>query len=46
MVSRPVWRFIRDYVFFSGWRDGAVGFIVAALSAFAAFLKYAFLLKG
>jgi glycosyltransferase involved in cell wall biosynthesis len=44
MVTRPAWRFIRDYFFFSGWRDGAVGFIVAALSAFAAFLKYAFLL--
>lgn len=43
MAARPVWRFIRDFVVFSGWRDGMVGFIAAALSAFAAFLKYAFL---
>jgi glycosyltransferase involved in cell wall biosynthesis len=43
LTARPAWRFIRDYVVFSGWRDGAVGFVAAALSAFAAFLKYAFL---
>jgi glycosyltransferase involved in cell wall biosynthesis len=43
MSARPAWRFVRDYVVYSGWRDGAVGFVVAALSAFAAFLKYAFL---
>jgi glycosyltransferase involved in cell wall biosynthesis len=43
LAARPAWRFIRDYVVFSGWRDGSVGFVAAALSAFAAFLKYAFL---
>jgi glycosyltransferase involved in cell wall biosynthesis len=43
LTARPAWRFLRDYVVFSGWRDGAVGFVAAALSAFAAFLKYAFL---
>ena len=43
MTARPAWRFVRDFVVFSGWRDGLVGFIAAALSAFAAFLKYAFL---
>ncbi|MEO7085095.1 MAG: glycosyltransferase family 2 protein [Gemmatimonadaceae bacterium] len=43
MTARPFWRFLRDYFVFSGWRDGAVGFVAAALSAFAAFLKYAFL---
>ena len=43
MAARPAWRFIRDYFVFSGWRDGGVGFVAAALSAFAAFLKYAFL---
>ena len=43
LTARPAWRFIRDYVVFSGWRDGAVGFIAASLGAFAAFLKYAFL---
>ncbi len=43
LTMRPAWRFVRDYFVYSGWRDGAVGFIAAALSAFAAFLKYAFL---
>ena len=43
MWARPAWRFIRDYFFYSGWRDGAVGFVAATLGAFAAFLKYAFL---
>jgi glycosyltransferase involved in cell wall biosynthesis len=43
LTMRPAWRFIRDYFVYAGWRDGVVGFIAAALSAFAAFLKYAFL---
>ncbi len=46
LTARPAWRFLRDYILFSGWRDGAVGFIAAALSSFAAFLKYAFLFSG
>lgn len=43
LMARPAWRFVRDYVVFSGWRDGVVGFVASAVSAFAAFLKYAFL---
>ena len=43
LVTRPTWRFIRDYILYSGWRDGIQGFIAAVLSSFAAFLKYAFL---
>ena len=43
LTARPAWRFFRDYFVFSGWRDGRVGFVASALSAFAAFLKYAFL---
>jgi glycosyltransferase involved in cell wall biosynthesis len=43
LVGRPTWRFFRDYVIYAGWRDGSVGFVAAALSSFAAFLKYAFL---
>ena len=34
----------RDYVVYSGWRDGAAGFIVATVSAFSVFCKYACLL--
>lgn len=40
---RPAWRFARDYVVMSGWRDGTPGLIAATLSAFAVFLKYALL---
>jgi glycosyltransferase involved in cell wall biosynthesis len=43
LTARPAWRFVRDYVIWSGWRDGIPGFIASSLSAFAAFLKYAFL---
>ncbi|HEY9230172.1 MAG TPA: hypothetical protein VIP11_26200, partial [Gemmatimonadaceae bacterium] len=43
LSARPAWRFFRDYLVYSGWRDGAEGFVASALSAFAAFLKYAFL---
>lgn len=41
MVVRPAWRFVRDYVVLSGWRDGGPGFVVSAVSAFSVFLKYA-----
>lgn len=41
LVVRPAWRFVRDYVVMSGWRDGAPGFVVSAVSAFSVFLKYA-----
>jgi glycosyltransferase involved in cell wall biosynthesis len=44
LLARPAWRFVRDYFFFSGWRDGAAGFVVATVSAFSVFLKYACLL--
>jgi glycosyltransferase involved in cell wall biosynthesis len=43
LTARPAWRFVRDYFVFAGWRDGMIGFVAAALSAFAAFLKYALL---
>lgn len=46
VIGRPIWRFIRDYVFYSGWRDGRAGFIVTTVSAFSVFLKYAALLMG
>ncbi len=44
LFARPAWRFMRDYVFMNGWRDGAAGFVVAWVSAFSVFLKYACLL--
>lgn len=44
LITRPSWRFIRDYLLLSGWRDGAAGFVVSTVSAFSVFLKYACLL--
>lgn len=44
IVINPTWRFIRDYFVYSGWRDGRAGFIVATVSSFAVFVKYAALL--
>ena len=36
----PLWRFLREYFLFNGWRDGRPGFVAAALSSCAALLKY------
>jgi glycosyltransferase involved in cell wall biosynthesis len=44
LLGRPAWRFVRDYIVYSGWRDGRAGFIVSSVSAFSVFLKYACLL--
>jgi glycosyltransferase involved in cell wall biosynthesis len=44
VLLRPAWRFMRDYFVYSGWRDGRAGFIVATVSAFSVFCKYACLL--
>lgn len=44
LLARPGWRFVRDYIVYSGWRDGSAGFIVAVVSAFSVFCKYASLL--
>jgi hypothetical protein len=41
MIFRPIACFVRDYLVRGGWRDGPAGFAVAAMSAFAVFLKYA-----
>ena len=43
-AGSPFWRFVRDYVVFSGWRDGRAGFVVSVVSAFSVFCKYATLL--
>ncbi len=46
LTVRPVWRFMRDYVVMGGWRDGRAGFVVAVVSAFSVFCKYACLATG
>ena len=44
VLVRPFWRFVRDYLVFGGWKDGRAGFVVAVVSAFSVFCKYATLL--
>ncbi len=36
----PAWRFFREYILYSGWRDGQRGLVLASLSACAALLKF------
>jgi hypothetical protein len=43
LTIRPLWRFFREYVVCSGWKDGRAGLLVAILSACSALLKYAHL---
>ena len=40
LLYKPVARFLRSYVVWSGFRDGLTGFIIAVNSAHAVFLKY------
>jgi len=43
ITARPVWRFVREFVIYSGWRDGRRGLLAAAVDACAPLLKYAHL---
>lgn len=39
-VTRPLWRFVRAYVFKLGFLDGFPGFYIAWATAFGAFVRY------
>jgi glycosyltransferase involved in cell wall biosynthesis len=41
VITRPIFKFIRDYIFKHGFLDGAEGFIICYINALYAFLKYA-----
>ncbi|MDQ6770585.1 MAG: glycosyltransferase family 2 protein [Gemmatimonadota bacterium] len=43
LAVRPAWRFVRDYVFYASFLDGRYGLVTSTLTAYSAFLKYAFL---
>ena len=45
LVVRPVLKFLRDYVLKMGFLDGYLGFVVARISAYANYKKYAKLKK-
>lgn len=41
LLAKPTWRFLREYFMYGSYRDGRFGVVTSAMSAFAAFLKYA-----
>ena len=41
LLLRPKFRFLRDYILKRGFLDGWAGFMIATISAFGVFLKYA-----
>ena len=43
LAVRPAWRFVRDYLFYGSFLDGRYGLVTSTLTAYTAFLKYAFL---
>jgi len=43
LAIRPAWRFVRDYLFYGSFLDGRYGLTTSTLTAYSAFLKYAFL---
>lgn len=40
IIYKPIARFLKNYIVWSGFRDGLTGFIIAKNSAHAVFLKY------
>ena len=45
LLVRPPWRFVKSYFIKRGFLDGPQGFIVALMSSFGVFVKYAKLLE-
>jgi glycosyltransferase involved in cell wall biosynthesis len=46
LLVRPSWRFIRDYLVWSGFLDGLPGFLVCAYASIGTFLKYCYAFVG
>ncbi|MCG8698650.1 MAG: glycosyltransferase family 2 protein, partial [Bacteroidales bacterium] len=40
ILTKSIWKFIRDYIVKLGFLDGYYGFVISAISAHATFLKY------
>ncbi|NCA82480.1 MAG: glycosyltransferase family 2 protein [Opitutae bacterium] len=45
LIIRPPWRFCKSYLVKRGFLDGRQGFIIALMSAFGVFVKYAKLME-
>jgi uncharacterized protein YggT (Ycf19 family) len=41
MLTRPIYRFFRDYIFKMGFLDGIPGFIIVVSTMFYVFMKHA-----
>ncbi len=41
VTLRPIWRFLRMYLWKGGFRDGRAGFLLAVIAGFYVFLRYA-----
>ena len=41
LILRPLWRFIRQYIFKLGFLDGKEGYMICKLAAMSVFMKYA-----
>ena len=41
MIGRPLYRFLRDYLFKGGFRDGMPGLIIVASTMYYVFMKHA-----
>jgi len=40
ILTKPVFKFMRDYILKGGFRDGFYGFVISANSSYATYLKY------
>lgn len=45
LTFRPAWRFIKSYIIKRGFLDGRQGFIIALMTAYGVFIKYAKLME-
>ena len=45
LLFRPAWRFFKSYFLKRGFLDGKAGFVIAGLSSFGVFIKYAKLME-
>ncbi len=40
LLTRPLFRFLKEWLLQGGWRDGTEGFVLCVISAYGVFLKY------
>lgn len=40
LIGKPIFRFIKEYLFQNGWRDGLPGFTLALIASYSVVLRY------